>query len=53
LTRNACDFDDLHDLVISAANGHHEGILVVRFDNNPRNNMSSGGIRWLPITAIR
>ena len=44
LTRNSGDFDDLHDLVISAANGHHEGILVVRFDNNPRNNMSSGDI---------
>jgi len=44
LTRNHGDFDDLHDLVVSAANGHHEGILVVRYDNNPRNNMSSGDI---------
>ena len=44
LTRNAGDFDDLHDLVIFAALGHHEGILVVRYDNNPRNNMSSGDI---------
>ena len=23
---------------------HHAGILVVRYDNNPRNNMSSGDI---------
>src|SRR5205807_4799039 len=44
LTRNYGDFDDLHDLVVSAANGHHGGILVVRFDNNPRNNMSAGDI---------
>lgn len=29
LTRNHGDFDDLHDLVILAANGHHTGILVV------------------------
>jgi hypothetical protein len=44
LTRNFGDFDDLHDLVVSAAAGHHEGILVVRYDNNPRNNMSPGDI---------
>jgi hypothetical protein len=44
LTRNYADFDDLHDLVVLAANGHHTGILVVRYDNNPRNNMSSGDI---------
>jgi hypothetical protein len=44
LTRNASDFDDLHDLVVVAANGRHEGILVVRYDNNPRNNMSAAGI---------
>jgi hypothetical protein len=42
LTRNYGDFDDLHDLVILAANGHHCGILVVLFDNNPRNNMFRG-----------
>ena len=42
LTRNHDDFDDLHDLVVSAASGHHCGILVVLYDNNPRNNMSSG-----------
>ena len=44
LTRNHGDFDDLHDLVVLAAQGHHQGILVVRYDNNPRNNMSSGDI---------
>lgn len=44
LTRNYNDFEDLHDLVVSAAQGHHFGILVVLFDNNPRNNMSAGDI---------
>jgi predicted nuclease of predicted toxin-antitoxin system len=44
LTRNHGDFDDLHDLVVSAAHGHHAGILAVRYDNNPRNNMSCGDI---------
>jgi hypothetical protein len=44
LTRNYKDFEALHDLVISAANGHHAGMLVVRYDNNPRNSMSSGDI---------
>jgi hypothetical protein len=44
LTRNYRDFEELHDLVVRAANGHHEGILVVRYDNNPRNNMSAGDI---------
>src|SRR5437016_1711120 len=43
-TRNYGDFDDLHDLVVLAANGHHAGILVVLYDNNPRNNMSVGDI---------
>jgi len=44
LTRNYRDFEALHDLVVFAANGHQGGILVVRFDNNPRNNMSAGDI---------
>ena len=44
LSRNYRDFESLHDLVVSAANGHHAGILVVRFDDNPRNNMSAGDI---------
>jgi hypothetical protein len=49
LTRNSDDFEDLHDLVVFAAHGHHEGILVVLFDNNPRNNMSPGDI----VRAVR
>jgi len=44
LTRNYKDFEALHDLVVFAAKGHHGGILVVRYDNNPRNNMSSGDV---------
>jgi predicted nuclease of predicted toxin-antitoxin system len=44
LTRNYRDFEALHDLVVNAAHGRQEGILVVRFDNNPRNNMSPGDI---------
>ncbi len=44
LTKNYRDFEALHDLVVHAAHGHHEGILVVRYDNNPRNNMSAGDI---------
>jgi uncharacterized protein DUF5615 len=44
LTRNYGDFQDLHDLVVSAASGHHGGILVVLYDSNPRNNMSAADI---------
>jgi Domain of unknown function (DUF5615) len=44
LTRNYKDFQGLHDLVVAAAGGHHCGILVVLFDDNPRNNMSTGDI---------
>jgi hypothetical protein len=44
LTRNQRDFDGLHDLVVLAARGHHEGILVVLYDNNPRHNMSARDI---------
>ncbi len=44
VTRNYRDFEALHDLVSSASNGHHAGILVIRFDNDPRNNMSAGDI---------
>jgi hypothetical protein len=44
LTRNFKDFQALHDLVVFAAGGHHEGILVVLFDSDPRNNMSLGHI---------
>ena len=42
LTKNYRDFESLHELIVFAALGHHEGILVVRYDNNPQNSMSSG-----------
>ena len=43
LTRDSDGFEDLHDLVIAAA-GHHAGILIVRFDNDPRHNLTDRGI---------
>jgi predicted nuclease of predicted toxin-antitoxin system len=43
LTRNARDFEDLHELVM-AAGGHHPGLLIVRFDSDPRHNMTEQGI---------
>jgi predicted nuclease of predicted toxin-antitoxin system len=43
LTRDAEDFTDLPDLLM-AGGGHHPGILVVRFDNDPRHNLSDRGI---------
>jgi predicted nuclease of predicted toxin-antitoxin system len=43
LTSDSEDFEDLHDLVM-AAGGHHPGMLVVRFDNNPRHNLTDRGI---------
>jgi predicted nuclease of predicted toxin-antitoxin system len=39
LTRDSEDFEDLHSLVM-AAGGHHPGMLIVRFDADPRNSMS-------------
>jgi hypothetical protein len=42
LTRHSEDFTDLHDLIM-AAGGHHSGVLV-RFDNDPRHNLSDRGI---------
>ena len=39
LTRNYCDFEDLHNL-IDLARGHHPGVLVIRRDNNTRRNMA-------------
>jgi hypothetical protein len=38
LTRNYCDFHDLHNL-LEEAQGHHPGILVIRRDNDPRRNL--------------
>ncbi len=43
LTQDSEDFEDLHDLVL-AATGHHAGILIVRFDNDPRHNLTDRGI---------
>jgi predicted nuclease of predicted toxin-antitoxin system len=43
LTRDSEDFEDLHDLVMAAV-GHHAGILIVRFDNDPRHNLTDRGI---------
>lgn len=43
LTRDHEDFADLHDLV-RAVGGRHAGILVVRFDNDPRHNLTERGI---------
>jgi predicted nuclease of predicted toxin-antitoxin system len=43
LTRDSQDFEDLHDLVMAAL-GHHAGILIVRFDNDPRHNLTDRGI---------
>ena len=43
LTRDAEDFEDLHDLIM-AASGHHAGILIVRFDNDPRHNLTDRGM---------
>jgi predicted nuclease of predicted toxin-antitoxin system len=43
LTRDSEDFEDLHDLVMAAV-GHHAGILIVRFDNDPRHNLTDRGM---------
>ena len=44
LTRDSEDFEDLHDLIM-AAGGHHPGMLVVRFDSDPRHNLTDRGNR--------
>jgi hypothetical protein len=43
LTRDSEDLTDLHDLIM-AAGGYHSGVLVVRFDNDPRHNLTDRGI---------
>jgi predicted nuclease of predicted toxin-antitoxin system len=43
LIRDSEDFEDLHDLVMAAA-GRHAGILIVRFDNDPRHNLTDRGM---------
>jgi hypothetical protein len=48
LTSNHGDFLALHNLVVQTG-GHHEGILVVRKDNDPRRDMTQRMI----VRAIR
>jgi predicted nuclease of predicted toxin-antitoxin system len=43
LSQDSEDFEDLHDLV-DVSTGHHAGILIVRFDNDPRHNLTDRGI---------
>jgi predicted nuclease of predicted toxin-antitoxin system len=43
LTRDSEDFEDLHDLLV-VAGGHHPGILVIRFDSDPRHNLTDRAI---------
>jgi hypothetical protein len=47
LTQDSEDFTALHDLIM-AAGGHHWGVLFVRFDNDPRHNLTDRGI----VTAL-
>ncbi len=48
LTQDHEDFTDLHGLVI-ACGGHHPGLLIVRFDDDPRHNLTERGI----VTALK
>lgn len=48
LTANHRDFVNLHHLV-QRAEGHHPGILVVRYDNDPLRDLTPRGI----VRAIR
>jgi hypothetical protein len=41
--RDNKDVQDLHDLIMAAA-GHHPGLLVVCFDDDPRHNLSDRAI---------
>jgi predicted nuclease of predicted toxin-antitoxin system len=43
LTRDSEDFTDLHDLIM-AAGRHHPGVLIVRFDSDPRHNLTDRGV---------
>jgi predicted nuclease of predicted toxin-antitoxin system len=47
LSRDHGDFTELHELIL-ACGGHHPGILTVRFDNDPRHNLTDRGI----VTAV-
>ncbi len=58
LTADSRDFSDLHRLVVTAG-GRHPGILVVRYENNPKrdlkpkhivaavNKLENSGAAWL------
>jgi predicted nuclease of predicted toxin-antitoxin system len=39
ITANHDDFEDLHDLILICG-GHHNGVLVVRRDNDPTRDMT-------------
>jgi hypothetical protein len=43
VSQDSEDFEDLYDLIM-AASGHHAGIMIVRFDNDPRHNLTDRGI---------
>ena len=43
LTKNYCDFENLHNLILQAQ-GHHPGILVVREDQDPKRDLTPRGI---------
>jgi predicted nuclease of predicted toxin-antitoxin system len=43
LTKNYCDFRDLHDLAL-ALRGQHPGILVIRYDNDRKRDLKLGSI---------
>ena len=43
VTQDSDDFEALHDLVMTAG-GHHPGVLTVRFDADPRHNLSERAI---------
>jgi len=43
MTMNYEDFEELHDLIMTAE-GHHPGILIVRKDNDRRRDLTPSGI---------
>jgi len=43
LSQDYGDFENLHDLVV-AVRGHHPGIVIVRHENDPKRDLTAGGI---------
>jgi hypothetical protein len=43
LSHNRKDFTFLHELVLSAG-GHHQGVWIVRKDNDPKRDLTAAGI---------